>query len=89
MEVYHFASMDGSRTFILEQTALSLFSTTYENYEEFFGQLKVGLEVLTEAVGGLSYSERLGLRYLDAVVPGSGEALSLYLEPALLGLSEK
>jgi len=88
-EIFHFASMDGTRTFILESTALSLYSTTYNSYEEFFGQFKVGLEILSEAVGGLDYSERLGLRYLNAVSPEPTEALSLYVDTVLLGLPEK
>jgi uncharacterized protein (TIGR04255 family) len=45
-----------------------------------------GLELMDQMVGGLSFVERVGLRYLDAVIPREGEVLSQYLIPEALGL---
>jgi uncharacterized protein (TIGR04255 family) len=45
-----------------------------------------GLGLLDRMVGGLSFVERVGLRYLDAVIPREGETLGQYLIPEALGL---
>jgi hypothetical protein len=49
-------------------------------------QIEKGLKILSEAVQGLSYFERLGLRYLDAVAPRDGESFEDYLAREVLGL---
>lgn len=48
-----------------------------------------GLAIVHECVT-LAHSERIGLRYLDAVVPPGGETgLAEYLAPGVLGLSSR
>ncbi len=86
VERYSFSNMESTRGFVLQQNALSYEATEYGTFETFSGEFLKGLEVIHNAVG-LDFSERVGLRYLDAVVPRSGEQLSQYLVPEVLGLS--
>ena len=86
VEIFEFTNIGDTSGFVMTANALSFQTTDYHHFEAFSAELKKGLEVLSSAVGGLSFVERLGLRYLDAVVPRSGESLSDYLVPHLLGL---
>lgn len=86
VERFLFADISSTSGFVLQANSLSFQTTEYETFESFLGQLKFGLEILGEAIGGLSFVERLGLRYLDAVVPAAGEVLGQYLAKELLGL---
>ena len=86
VDLYGFSNVPDTAGFVMTSNALSFQTTDYYNYEKFWSELKAGLEVVHESVGGLSFVDRLGIRYLDAVVPKDGEALSDYLAPHLLGL---
>jgi uncharacterized protein (TIGR04255 family) len=87
VERHAFLSRDGTSGFIVEQGALSFQTTQYDIFETFSAQFFKGLEIV-DAVMTLDYTERLGLRYLDAVVPASAEQdLGMYLAPGVLGLS--
>lgn len=86
VERFLFADVPSTSGFVLQANSLSFQTTEYQTFELFMGQLKLGMEILGEAVGGLSFTERLGLRYLDAVVPGAGETLGQYLAIEVLGL---
>lgn len=88
-ELFKFADLEGTKAFIMEANGLTFQATAYDTFEEFYGQLQLGLSILDEAVGGLSFYERLGLRYIDAVTPLGGEELSDYIATELLGLPVK
>ena len=47
-----------------------------------------GLSIVNDALK-LDFTERIGLRYLDAVLPKAGESLTDYLTVEVLGLSQK
>lgn len=82
-----FLSKDGSHGFILEQGALSFQTTEYDTFETFSSALFTGLKIVHECIS-LDYSERVGIRYLDAVVPPDNESvLTNYLVPGVLGLA--
>jgi uncharacterized protein (TIGR04255 family) len=83
------ANFERTTAFLLEQNALSLETAEYTVFEDFANTFIRGLNMLNDAVGGLSFLDRIGIRYLDLVHPRQGEALSLYLTPSVLGLSEK
>lgn len=82
---YTFQNMRKTAGFILEQGALSFQTTEYDVFETFSAEFLDGLKIINDAVG-LSYSERVGFRYLDAVFPRSGEQISDYLKQWMLGL---
>ena len=85
---YTFGNMERTSSFILDQGALSFQTTEYDVFETFSSNFLKGLSAVEEAVN-LSYTDRIGLRYLDAVFPKSGETLRNYLSGSLLGLTEK
>jgi uncharacterized protein (TIGR04255 family) len=57
-------------------------------FETFLADFMKGLEAIHQAVT-LDFTDRLGLRYLDAVFPKTGEAVKDYLSGSILGLTEK
>lgn len=83
-----FGNIEGTTSFVLENNALALQTTAYETFETFSKMLLQGLKIIHEALH-LDFIERVGLRYLDAVLPKENETLSDYLMPELLGLSHK
>ncbi len=83
-----FGNIDGTTEFVLENNAIALQTTAYDTHETFFKTLLDGLTIIHEAMR-LDFTERIGLRYFDAVLPQSGEQLSNYLTPEVLGLSTK
>ena len=86
-ERFTFSNMERTRGFILDQNSLSFQSTDYDTFESFSGAFLMGLEVVHQAVT-FDFSERVGIRYLDAVVPAGGEKeLPKYLVPEVLGLA--
>lgn len=87
VERHAFLSMDGNRGFIVEQGSFSFHTTEYEVFKAFSKDFFDGLEIIHQCLG-LDFSERVGIRYLDAVVPADGESeLQDYLAPGVLGLA--
>lgn len=84
-----FFSTDSTKGFIVEQNALSFYTTEYDTFETFTDEFMKGLGIVHECMT-LAHTERIGLRYLDAIVPPNGEeGLPDYLVPGVLGLSSK
>lgn len=87
---FSFYNMERTSGFILDQGALSYQTTEYEVFEKFSFEFLKGLETVHEAVDkGLAYSDRIGVRYLDAVFPMAEEPLANYLSESVLGLVGK
>jgi uncharacterized protein (TIGR04255 family) len=82
---YTFSNIDKTEGFILDQAALFYQTTEYDTFDSFAETLLKGLKIVHETVS-LSYTDRIGVRYLDAVYPRSEESLSEYLREAVLGL---
>jgi uncharacterized protein (TIGR04255 family) len=85
---YMFSNMNGTAGFILDTESLSFQTTEYETFEKFSGELLGALQMLHDAVT-LNYTERVGVRQLDAVMPRAGESLGQYLVPEVMGLKGK
>ena len=81
-----FGNIDRTTEFVLEHNALALQTTAYDTSDSFFKILLDGLGIIHDVLR-LDFTERVGLRYFDAVLPKSGEAISDYLTPEVLGLS--
>lgn len=82
---WFFHNADKTSGYILLSDSLIYQSTAYEDFSHFSTKLIEGLEVVSEAVGGLAFVERIGMRYLDAVIPNEGETLQQYLDASLVG----
>lgn len=82
-----FFNSDNTQGFIVEQNAITFHTTEYDVFGTFTDEFLKGAGIIHECVS-LAHSERIGLRYLDAVVPPNGEeGLTDYLAPGVLGLS--
>ena len=87
VERHLFLSTDGTRGFIVEESALSFQTTEYDTFESFLDQFLTGFGIVHECIG-LDYTERVGIRYLDVVFPAGGpEELAKYLASGVLGLA--
>lgn len=71
--------------FILSQSSLTYHTTHYETHKEFIPELLLGLKTIHEVVK-LDHLSRLGLRYLDAVLPSANESVNQYLAGGLHGV---
>lgn len=75
-----------SAGFILGTSSIVYHTTHYETHEEFLPELMLGLKIVHKAVN-LDHVSRLGLRYLDAVLPNDGETVPQYLQDGLRGIT--
>lgn len=77
----------GNRTsgFILSASSITFHTTHYETRREFIPELLRGLRAIHEVVN-LDHIGRLGLRYLDAVLPQADETVDQYLVDGLHGV---
>lgn len=80
-----FADTNNASQFVLTTSSLVFQTTDYLDHTHLFSQSRIGVEILQQTVKPASL-HRVGMRYLDAVWPGSGRDLSDYLNPALLGV---
>lgn len=84
---WSFTNIQRTEGYLLLSNALVFHTTTYDTFEDFLNKTIIGLKLIHEIVD-LAYVERIGLRYLDAIVPIDNEdGLELYLNPTLLGFS--
>lgn len=85
---FTFGNMKRTSNFVLDQGAISFQTTEYDVFEAFLADFMKGLEAVHQAIA-LDFTDRLGLRYLDAVFPKTGEAVKDYLSGSILGLTDK
>jgi len=83
-----FSNMENTRGFILQQNALSIQVTDYDTFQLLLNEFIKGLDIVRKAID-LNFSERVGIRYLDAVVPKKGDELSQYLVPEVMGIAAR
>ncbi|GMV69555.1 MAG: hypothetical protein AMXMBFR76_19940 [Pseudomonadota bacterium] len=78
---------DRTAGFILAPSAITYHTTHYDTHKEFIPELLRGLAAVHETVT-LDHVGRLGLRYLDAVLPrvDRGETVEQYLVGGLHGI---
>ena len=76
---------DRSSGFILNSASITFHTTHYETSNEFIPELLRGLKAVHKVVG-LEHLSRLGLRYLDAVLPRPNETIDQYLNDGLHGV---
>lgn len=83
---WSFTNTQRTEGYLLLSNALVFHTTTYDTFADFLKKVLYGLELVHEIVE-LAYIERIGLRYLDAVIPIGNDTLQQYLNPSLLGFS--
>jgi len=82
---YRFMDAAKHSGFVLDQSFLAFETTHYDTFEPFLAAFVLGLETVHNAAD-LNFSERIGVRFLDAVLPKQGEDVTRYLSPAVVGL---
>lgn len=87
-ERFLFSNVENTHTFILDGQSLTLQSTNYGQFENFSDCFLIGLDIVNDAVK-LAFTERVGLRYLDRVMPQPGESIGQYLVEQVQGLSSR
>jgi len=86
---HSFSSEDRTRGFVLLPNSISFETTRYGTWREFLAEAMRGFRLVADTVGGLSYVDRIGLRYLDAVVPTANESVHDYVNREFHGLSAR
>jgi uncharacterized protein (TIGR04255 family) len=84
---WSFTNSDRTEGYQLSSNALVFHTTTYDTFKDFLQKTIAGVELVHNVVE-LAYTERIGLRYLDAIVPIGDDRLHQYLNSSLLGLSD-
>lgn len=87
-ERFQFGNVEKTHTFILDGQSLTLQSTNYGQFETFSACFLEGLNIVHDAVK-LAFTERVGLRYLDRVMPQLGETIEQYLVEQVHGLTSR
>jgi uncharacterized protein (TIGR04255 family) len=87
-ERFLLGNVEKTHTFILDGQSLTLQSTNYGQFETFSACFLEGLSIVNEAVK-LAFTERVGLRYLDRVMPQPGETIEQYLVEQVQGLNSR
>lgn len=83
-----FGNTEKTHVFILDAQSLTLQSTNYGQFEAFSACFLKGLRIVNDAVK-LAFIERVGLRYLDRVMPQTGEFIEQYLRDQVQGLGSQ
>jgi uncharacterized protein (TIGR04255 family) len=87
-ERFQLGNVEKTHVFILDGQSLTLQSTNYGQFETFSACFLEGLNIVHDAVK-LAFTERVGLRYLDRVMPQPGETIEQYLVEQVHGLTSR
>ena len=74
-----FASADKKRVMTLTTSSIALQVTDYQTFEDFQEPLRLVVDVLSREVQP-SYADRIGLRYVDAVVDVGSDLTEIFTE---------
>lgn len=85
IESFHFGNVERTKSFVLDSEGLTLLSTNYGCYEDFSGEFIHGLGVIHDILE-LSFFERVGLRYINRVMPEAGDSIDMYVDPRVQGI---
>lgn len=85
---FQFGNVDQTHMFIVDGQSLTLQSTNYGQFESFSECFLKGLNIVNDVVK-LAFTERVGLRYLDRVMPQENETIEQYLVDQVHGLTSR
>jgi uncharacterized protein (TIGR04255 family) len=72
--------------FIIDQSSIVFHTSSYVDFPDFQQRLLAGVKVVQELVN-IPLIERVGLRYIDLIMPVDGEHVDQYVEPSFRGFS--
>jgi len=82
---YSFSDRERSKGVVVTGSSVVYHVTSYKESRDFFEELGWVLTTLETLYAG-DLVARLGLRYVDAIVPMSGESASAYIRPEFAGI---
>lgn len=85
---WSFSNANRDAGFLILPNAIVYQTTAYSTWTHMLTAIKDAIAKVVEIVPNLLVT-RIGLRYLDAIVPQKGEQLSTYLIPQMVGMVEK
>lgn len=83
-----FKDIDQQSAFVLLKDQIVYQTTAYSSFEIFSQSLLDGVELINNLVG-LAYFDRIGLRYLDAIIPDQSNSYDDLMHPGQLALHGK
>lgn len=84
-----FFNANNTQGFVVEPSAITFHTTDYDTFDTFSDEFLKGVSIINNSIQ-LSYIDRIGLRFLDAVVPPDGLiGMSQFLDPSVIGLINK
>lgn len=85
---WEFMAKDRRSSVVVTEGFVVLQTTAYDDFETFIDQLKMVVSTLNTVVGGLLV-QRIGLRYVDAIIPAKDETWRRYVQPCLHGFESE
>lgn len=85
---YLYSNSEQNFGFVLHFNALTCHTTEYDVFDTFLDRFMDALETVHSIVG-LDFSERVGVRYLDAIIPSGKKLAHEYLVGEIRGLRGK
>lgn len=89
---WSFTDAKGHEGYLLFSDSLIFHTTEYVSFDSFSKRALDGLQLVHEMID-IAYIDRIGLRYLDCVMPNkepdTKDSIDYYLSESLLGLSSK
>lgn len=79
---WEFATPDNQVALILRPHGFVLHATTYQDHTEFLGRFRRSLEIIAQRIPSV-FVNRLGLRYIDFIIPQKGEVPEQYVDARL------
>ena len=83
---YEFQNLERTESVVIGPEFVTYQATRYVCFQDFLGRLMEVIEQVRAVTNGLTV-ERLGLRYIDAIVPRAGETWQRYVQPGLGGIT--
>lgn len=83
--LHSYSNFGRTECFILDQSSLTFQSTDYGGFEPFSETFVTGLGIVDQVIDGIDFTDRIGLRYLNAFEPENGESIGEYLNPEVVG----
>ncbi len=82
---HEFQNLDRTESVVVAPDFVTYQATRYVRFQDFLSRFITIIDQVSTVTKGLTI-ERIGLRYLDAIVPKSGETWQLYVQPGLRGI---
>jgi len=85
---WHMSARDKKSGFIINDSSIVFHTTDYSTHDSFLPEILKGLNIL-QSIVKLDSINRLGLRYLNLILPEANENLGEYLDSKLINMAFK